>query len=150
MTTFHRALLALLFAAWLAMPSLGDEGGENASGGGVWILPCAAVVDETALQSGAVGPQRCQLASHSVGQELRMQVASNLGMVSAVLASPLSSDPLPLQVDGSIVVVSRSLLQALAAGKTAAHILIVDAQQSGYIIDLSIDATGTTATLNVR
>lgn len=148
MTTFHRALLAVLFAAWLAMPSLGDEGGENASGGGVWILPCAAIVDESALEGG--GSARGQLAQQAINADIRMQVSSNMGSASAVLVSCLSGDPLPLPVEGSNVVISRELLQTLALGKTAAQILIVDSQQNGYVIDLTIDATGSTATLQVR
>ena len=149
MTTIHRALLAVLFAAWLAMPSVGDEGGENASGGGVWILPCAAVIDETAIHTNG-SAQRGQLAAHAVAADIRMQVASNMGTASAVLVTPLSSDPLPLAVEGSCVVIPRELLQTLAVGKTCSRILIVDALQSGYVIDMVFDVAGSAVTLSVR
>lgn len=148
MTTFHRALLAMLFAAWLAMPSVGDEGGENASGGGVWILPCAAIVDESALAGG--GSPRAQLTGHAVGEELRMQVASNMGCASAVLVSSLSSDPVPVQVCGSVVKLSKQLLQTLAVGRVPAQLVIVDANQRGYVIDLGFDAAGSEVSLKVH
>jgi hypothetical protein len=41
MNTLLRFVLALALGVWLAMPSLGSEGGENAGGTGVWILPRA-------------------------------------------------------------------------------------------------------------
>ncbi|MCB9876448.1 MAG: hypothetical protein H6835_02510 [Planctomycetes bacterium] len=147
MTTFHRALLAMLFAAWLAMPSVGDEGGENASGGGVWILPCAAVIDESALEQGVVA--RSVLAGHQVNQGLCLQMASNMGSASAVLVSGLSGDVMPLPTSGAKIFLSKQLMQSLAATRTGAKIVVADSQQRGYVIEITVDASGSTVTLSV-
>jgi hypothetical protein len=142
MNTLLRFVLALALGVWLAMPSLGSEGGENAGGTGVWILPRA-----TFMASGEVvepaGEPRASKKLSSLNQDVTMAVSIECGSCTATLIDDLSGVPVALQVTGPNIKLPASLLQALgAAGPAKASIVVVDANQMGYVMRVVIDSTG--------
>lgn len=143
-----RFVPALLVAALLTLPGISSEGGENAGGTGVWILPRPAFV---CAGAGDVAPTSPPLAISTLTNEVRLVTSTELGSMSATLVDSISGSPLPLPITGRDVVLSRAVLQGLAAsGTTEAHIVVADAQQLGYVFKLSIDTAGGSATLTLR
>lgn len=131
MMSLLRPLVAIALAVWLALPLVGNEGGDNASGTGIWILPRA-----TFLASGmSQAAPRATKELLAIGQDVVMEVSSECGACSATFVDELSGQPVSLQAGGGLVRVPAALLQSLAgAAGTKAHIVITDANQLGYML----------------
>lgn len=130
MKLLQRVLVAIALAIWMALPSFGDDGGDNAGGTGIWILPRAGYLAGD-LFGGASRSQRLP----SPGQDLLVAVASNCGACSATFLDGLSGQPVSLQSFGGLVRIPSALLQALPQGSgIKAHLVISDATQLGYVM----------------
>jgi hypothetical protein len=128
-----RNILVLLVGAFLAIPTLCDEGGENNGGGGVWILPCCANICGVGSESESA--PRATMHSASTASDVVMCTSSQMGVASATFVDDLSGVPVSLPVSGRIVTVSKLLLQALSASPTrSASIVLSDATQRGYVM----------------
>lgn len=134
MKSILRLLAALALAVWVAVPTFGNDGGDNAGGTGIWILPRASFL---ATGSTEAGPRASKVLS-SFSQDIVMQVSNECGTCVATFADELSGQQVSLQAYGGLVRVPASLLQALVGSSCSkAHIVIADASQLGYV--LSID-----------
>lgn len=146
-----RLVPVALAAALLALPGIGDEGGEGAGGTGVWILPRPTYLapgcpGTTPPSIAAVPP----LALPSAGS-VTMTIAPESGPSSAVLVDNVSGTSLPLPVSGREVTLARTVLQGLvSSGTDVAHIVVTDSQQLGYVIQISIDLATGAGTLSLR
>ncbi|MCK5942259.1 MAG: hypothetical protein KAI24_09850 [Planctomycetes bacterium] len=142
-----RNIFCLLVVAMLAIHVPGDEGGENASGTGVWILPaCAAVVPQ---QLGPTSPSRAQFIASDLSKAALMEVSNGLGVATAVFTDDLLGTPVALTVSGKIVTVPASLMSALAQSSVkTGTILITNANQDGYVLRVKI--VGTTAVFDCK
>lgn len=145
-----RNLVAALLALWLAMPSIGGEGGENAGGTGVWILPrCEFLSGDPLANIGQGAPQASQ-SFGSLNQNLSLNGSVECGQVVATLVDPLTGVPMSLPAIGRNAIVPATVLQGLrAAGVAEAQILIMDAARRGYVIHLCLDLPAGTATLSL-
>lgn len=133
MKSLLRPLVAIALAVWLALPLFGSEGGNNAGGTGIWILPRATFLASGMSQS-APRATKDLLAN---GQDVVMEVSSECGACSATFVDELSGQPVALQANGGLVRLPASLLQSLAgAAGTKAHIVITDANQLGYLLTI--------------
>ena len=149
MTTTLRTVLALLLAAWLAVPSTSSEGGENAGGTGVWILPCAAQVTQEMLQASYT--PRSVFECSDLQQGARLKLETGLGIAVATIVDDVSGTPVALSVNGSVVACPGNLLQAFAsAGATSATLMIANSSQRGYVISVTIDASANKAVFAVK
>ena len=91
MMSLLRPLVAIALAVWLALPLVGNEGGDNASGTGIWILPRA-----TFLASGmSQAAPRATKELLAIGQDVVMEVSSECGACSATFVTwyPVGSSP---------------------------------------------------------
>lgn len=133
MKSLLRPLVAIALAVWLALPLFGSDGGDNAGGTGIWILPRA-----TFLASGmSMATPRATKDLLSLGQDVVMEVSSECGACSATFFDEVSGQPVALQASGGLVRLPAALLQALAgAAGTKAHIVITDANQLGYLLTI--------------
>ena len=143
MNVTTRLVSALLVAAMLALPGVGSDGGENAGGTGVWILPRASFLSAAPVGQVPLPVPTSDFVS-PVSVDLALTTASEMGSFTATLIDQISGAPLLLPTNGRNVILTRGTLQGLlAAGTTVAHVLIADANQLGYVVGLSIDpATG--------
>ena len=144
--TAMRTTLAVLLALWLALPSLGSEGGGDAGGTGVWILPTAAPMHGALLnptQPRCAGSVRSQTG-------LTLSMSSQVGPAAAVFVSASTSDTMPLSVHGGQVVLPQSLLQYLASSGGRGMIVVTDANQFGYVVDVRAKKVPGEAGLKVR
>ena len=148
MKLFSRTLLAVLAALWIALPSVGGEGGENGGGTGVWILPrCSAL--------GSV-PQACpgtgQMRQFSrLSGDITMVVSPQCGQVVATICDPGTGVFVPLSVSGRDVTLPESVLQAFqGASVTSVKIVIADAAQNGYILTLAVNVAAQSGSLQVH
>lgn len=146
-----RFVPVLLAAVLLALPSIGDEGGEGAGGTGVWILPrptyLAPGVPATTPPAVASVPP----VALTSGAGVALTIAAESGESTACLVDGVSGSSLPLPVSGRVVTVDRLVVQGLvASGTSVAHIVVTDAQQLGYVIQVSIDLATGSATLSLR
>lgn len=131
MKLLQRVLVAIALAIWMALPILGNDGGDNASGTGIWILPRAGYLAADS-QDAAVRAQRNMSGS---GQDLLVAVSSDCGTCAATFLDELSGQPVSLQSVGGVVRIPAQLLQALPQGNgTKAHVVISDASQLGYMM----------------
>jgi hypothetical protein len=130
MKTALHFLLTLWLGLWLALPSPGGEGGENAGGTGVWILPRATFLPAT--------PQpevRASFVAMDLSKNVRMRVSSEVGTVVATYVDDVIGQPCALPVVGDVVGFPAALLQSLASSPTSSgSIVIADAEQRGYVI----------------
>lgn len=146
-------LPAFAIAALLALPGLSTDGGGNASGTGVWILPRPTYV--SSVTSGIVGggsatPVAC-FAIASLGSDVRLVTSSDLSSFTASMIDPVSGVAIPLVVSGREVVLSKDHLQGLAAaGALTADVVVADSGQLGYVLRVQIDAVTGQATLTLR
>lgn len=130
MKLLQRVLVAIALAIWMALPGFGDDGGDNAGGTGIWILPRASYLAGDSLD-GAVRAQRLP----SPGMDMLVAVASNCGSCSATFVDELAGQPVSLQMFGGLVRVPASVLQSLPSGPgLKAHLVICDATQLGYVV----------------
>jgi hypothetical protein len=133
MKSLLRPLVALAVAVWLALPLVGNEGGNNAGGTGIWILPRATFLASGMSQS----TPRATKDLLANGQDVVMEVSSECGECSATFVDELSGQPVALQTSGGLVRLPAALLQSLAcAAGTKAHIVITDANQLGYLLTI--------------
>jgi hypothetical protein len=133
MKSLLRPLVALAVAVWLALPLVGNEGGNNAGGTGIWILPRATFLASGMSQS----TPRATKDLLANGQDVVMEVSTECGACSATFVDELSGQPVALQASGGLVRLPASLLQSLAgAAGTKAHIVITDANQLGYLLTI--------------
>jgi hypothetical protein len=140
-----RGLLLVGLILGLTLRGISGEGGDNAGGTGIWILPQAG-----SLTQGPPGAPRAVLNLASLNQDVNLSVSVQCGMVSASFVDGLSQAPVSLPVTGSVVRLHASLLQAMAAaGSTHASIVIVDAAQVGYRIEVVVDCALRTAIIKV-
>jgi len=145
-----RTFVAALLALWLAMPSVGGEGGENGGGGGIWILPHCDMLSGDPLANAPVGTPRSSRAFATLSQSVTMQGSNTLGQVVATLIDPVSCIPMPLPVLGRSATVPSSVLLGLqAAGIANAQIVIMDAAHQGYVIHVFLDLAASTATFSI-
>ncbi|MEO6596358.1 MAG: hypothetical protein ABIP94_16535 [Planctomycetota bacterium] len=144
MNTILRVIVAVLLAAWVAVPSVGSEGGENAGGTGVWVLPRAEF-----LCSGSgvpcAGLPRSEIALPDFTKNVHLELSSEMGAAVATLVDQISGVSLGLSVVGNKLVLPSVLFQSLAgSGVTQANIVVADVNQMGYQIRLTLNAaTGT-------
>ena len=132
-----RLLLCLFAALWFALPSPGDEGGENASGTGVWILPACATITTQSVQPTA--PTKDQYATSNLTSAVNLRVATSMGATTAVFIDDVLGISVPLDVSGRTVKVPAGLLQAISQGTTSAGpLVIVDSAQNGYLIRIRV------------
>lgn len=145
MTSLLRLLAALALAICLALPGVGDDGGENGGGTGVWVLPRA-----TYLTPPCGGAPRASLLAHSIHQDCVMQVSEEVGAATASFVDNLSGVPCALPVVGTSVRIPAALLQSLAGlSLPTATVLIADAAQIGYVIHITVNGDAT-ATIRVE
>ena len=137
MNVLHRLTLAIALAVWIASPVVNGMG-EGGGGGGVWVLPGHSAV---------VGPvpgtsPRQTLAFANPSQDIRL-VVTGMSTAVATLIEESSSVATSLPVVGAEVVIPSALQQALVSSSCAlATIVIVDAHQVGYYIQLVVLSGG--------
>lgn len=149
MTPMLRNLFSLLVLALLAIPAPGDEteGGENASGTGVWILPACAAVDPA--QVGPLAPTRSTFVCNDMSKPVEMKVSAAMGCSSATMTYDVLGTPCALHVSGQIVRVSPAAMAALNQSPTkTATIIVSDAAQNGYV--LTVKAVGTSVHFDLK
>ncbi|MCA8948872.1 MAG: hypothetical protein KDE27_05175 [Planctomycetes bacterium] len=139
-----RLVVVLLAAVWLAAPSLGGEGGENAGGTGVWVLPGGSSLGGNG-QSGNLSREIPNLT-----KDFKLTVASNVGAFVATACEAGSGVIVPLASSGRDVLLPAAMLRGFR-DENVAHvdIVIADSEMVGYRIRLSIPAAGETATLTI-
>ncbi len=148
MTSLSRILLALALAIWVALPGVSSDGGENAGGTGVWILPCAANLNSGSGLGGM--PRSSRSFQAPLTTDIAMMMSVEVGNATATFVEQVAGVPVALPVNGSLVRIPATLLQALAhAPQPSASILITDAAQVGYVIHVVIDPQSGTATIRV-
>lgn len=137
MNFLTRVLAALALAIGLALPVLGGEGGETGGGTGVWVLPAGRY-----LSVGPFGAPR-ETRAFGITQDIVMQASSQSGVVSATFVDNLTGLPVSLPTLGAQVRISHSLLLSLSESSSpSGMIMIVDAQQLGYVMRLTINPQG--------
>src|SRR5688572_13626591 len=109
MKAFRNALLALALVAWLAVPGVGGDGGENGGGTGVWVLPRASTLT---CSTGSGVPIACE--SRPITQDFFLLLSSEVGVASATLVDACSGLPVSLPVIGTVLRVPASLLQTIS------------------------------------
>lgn len=142
MKTAFRILAAALLALWLAIPGIsGDgEGGENAGGTGVWILPRCSSLTSNTPSNGLLVSQVPPIALGAMTTEARFRVSNECGATVASLFDGASGTPIALPVVGQYVVLPVSVMQGLLTARIAeSDIVIIDAAHRGYLLHLSID-----------
>lgn len=141
MNTTLRILAAALLALWLAIPGISGEGdgGENAGGTGVWILPRSEFLSSGSGMQGRQ-PRTSPIAIPNLQLDVKLRVSSETGQCSGTLFDGLSNTPVDLPVIGQSVILPASLMQALFAARVpACDIVIVDAAHRGYLMTLTFD-----------
>jgi hypothetical protein len=140
MKALRNALLALALAAWLAVPGVGGDGGENGGGTGVWVLPRASTLTSS---TGSGAPIACE--SSPITQDKFFLLSSEVGVASATLVDTCSGLPVSLPVLGTVMRVPATLMQAIAHNPVpSATVVVADAANVGYVIKIVVDPlTGT-------
>ena len=146
-----RSLVAALLALWLAMPSVGGEGGENGGGTGVWVLPnCAYLGGDPLAGTGTLGTPRASQTFPTLSQSVTLLGSGQCGHIVATIIDPVSCVPMALPVLGRSATVPASVLQGLhAANISSAHIVMIDASHNGYVIHVSFDLAASTVTFSI-
>lgn len=144
MKALLRIALASLLAIFMALPSLGGDGGPNGGGTGVWVLPASSF-----LGAPAVPNPRDTHTSVSTSEDLVFKASDEVGAVVAVFFDDLTATPVALPVNGREITVPAALLTALSQRVGAsANIVIADASLRGYVVKVLI-AADRTATVRV-
>lgn len=147
MTMLLRAVLAVLLTAWISLPATGSEGGGNAGGTGVWILPRATYLCSSQLPTTA---PKSQFSVPTLQQDLSLQLDDGMGMAVATLVDDVAGAVVPLQVTGNLAVVPAALLQGLGSAPTpTATVMISDAAHLGYLIRLTVNASTNTCVVAI-
>ena len=146
MHTIHRLLVGIALLLWLALPVVSSEGGENAGGTGVWILPRAVQL----VANPTSGPPRDNHLCSNLAQDLLMVVSTDCGAVVATMVDEVSGVSTALSVSGTAVRCPGHLLQALvSSGVRKAHIVISDSTQTGYVIQLVMSSADAGVSMRV-
>ena len=129
-------LPVLLAALVFALHAVGDEGGENGGGTGVWILPACAFVNSGNVNEAET--PRLIISIDDPSQDVKLRVSGQLGSPTATYVDGTTGESQSLVVDGKQVVFPSGLLQVVSSGASeGGTIVIVDAQQNGYVIRVS-------------
>jgi hypothetical protein len=141
MTISRRFLACWLLALALALRLLGGEGGENAGGTGVWILPRS---ERIASGSPAIDPSTQQRVSpllfSALDRDVSLRLSPECGEVVATLFAEPFGEPVALQAQGNLVLMPASLFRSLASvGVAESIVVILDAQGNGYRLRLVLD-----------
>lgn len=139
MKSLLHSLIALLVAVWLAVPSPGGEGGENAGGTGVWILPFSANVNQEPENGPLPSQARMSIVVSDLARDLRLQSSDELGQSVAMCVDQATGMPVLLPVVGCHVTVPAALLRSLSLTRTNADIVISDAFGNGYRISVRVE-----------
>lgn len=140
MKSLLRPLVALALAVWLAIPLVGNDGGDNAGGTGIWILPRATFL-ASGMGTGAPRATRELLAN---SQDVLMEVSSDCGACTATFVDEISGQPITLSASGGLVRLPYTVLQSLAGGVgPKAHVVIADSNQLGYVVAIDRREDGT-------
>lgn len=142
-----RVLLAALLTLAVVLPVFGGEGdgGENAGGTGVWILPRSTVLTSSSSQVGpGCTPRVPPLALSTLASDAKLRVSNECGQVAASLFAGLAM-PVALPVLGQVVTLPAATLRSLVEARvTEATLVLVDASGKGYVMRLVLDlASGT-------
>lgn len=151
MITSLRLLAASIVALLLAIHAVGGEGGENAGGTGVWILPRpTSMTSSTSTLLGCGAPRSAPIQISSLDSDLKFELGAECGISVATLFAGPTSEPIPLDVVGRQVVVPASLVQSLVASQTlVVEIVVADAAMKGYVLRLQLDPAAGSAQLLV-
>lgn len=145
MNAIPRLLLLVGLILWVALPGVSGDGGDNAGGTGIWILPQAG-----SLGTGVGGPPRAALAVPTLSQDITMKVSAECGHCTAVFVDSLSQVPVALTVTGTHIRIPAALLQSVsAAGCANANIVVTNAAHIGYAMQVIIDRGAGTAIIRV-
>lgn len=140
-----RVLVVLLAALWLAAPSVGGEGGDNAGGTGVWVLPEASGLGGP----GSSGPN-CSREISNLEKDLKLTVANNVGSFVATVCEVGSGVVMPLATSGRDVLLPAATMVAFRNANVAeVEIVIADESLVGYRIRLTIEQNGESGTLTI-
>lgn len=152
MTPLLRVLIAALLALGVVLPVFGGEGdgGENAGGTGLWILPRSTTLTSSSAQVGPGSQPRVPaMALGSFGSDAKLRVSNECGAVVATLFAG-QAVPMDLPVLGQVVTMPAAVMQQLAAAQvTDATLVVVDAGSKGYVMRLLLDLAAGTAQLLV-
>ena len=136
MNVLLRLSLAIALAVWIASPVVNGMG-EGGGGSGVWVLPRAMHFSSGVGPTSGASP-RLHIAFANASQDIRL-VVSEMSTAVATLTDELSAVSTPLAVVGVEVLIPSSLQQALiSSSSTMSTIVIVDANQVGYYIQLVV------------
>ena len=93
MKALLHCLLALLAALAVALPSPGSEGGENAGGTGVWILPFCSQINTESQEEPSSLQARLTIPVADLNRDIRMQLSSQMGQSVATCVDELTGCP---------------------------------------------------------
>lgn len=142
MKTMLRLLASVALAAWIALPGVGSDGGDNAGGTGVWILPRSSFFTSQLPCISATTPARQSQSMASAFNGVRLTTSTEMGAFTATFIDPFSGSSTALPTNGRDVVLSGTLLRAVQESGAAAEIVVVDGQLQGYVVRVSVDAAG--------
>jgi hypothetical protein len=139
-----RLFALLVFALCLALPSIGGdgEGGENGGGTGVWVLPRAGYITPPS------GMPPRMLRTISMAQDCLLEMEPSVGVASGTFVDDVLQLPVALTINGMVARIPSDLLQSLSSASASATVLLADASQLGYLIEITANGNGT-ATLAV-
>ncbi|MBM4060513.1 MAG: hypothetical protein FJ265_05380 [Planctomycetes bacterium] len=152
MNLLFRFLTAALLALWAAIPAIGGagDGGENAGGTGVWILPRCESIGSNITTIGGGVPRVAPLTFGNLGSDIRLRLSNECGEATATLFEGESGAPIALPVVDQLMTLPAFVLQGLvAAGVDVADIVVIDAHNRGYLMRLHLDLAARTAALLV-
>jgi hypothetical protein len=136
MNVLRRLTLAIALAVWVATPVVNCMG-EGGGGSGVWVLPRAGQFTSSVTPIPGTSPRQTFSVANA-SQNIHL-VVTEMGTAVATLTEESSSLTTPLAVVGAQVVIPSALQQALISSScTLATIVIVDAAQCGYYIQLIV------------
>ncbi len=142
MKALLHCLLALLATVIVALPSPGSEGGENAGGTGVWILPFCSQIN-SGQEQGPASTARLTIPVTDFNRDVRLEISSQMGQAVATCVDEMTGYPTGLVVSGRTVIVPSQLMRSLSLARVNATILVMDASSCGYCIAVQVDhATG--------
>ncbi|MBL8727002.1 MAG: hypothetical protein JNM25_01135 [Planctomycetes bacterium] len=143
-----RLVLPLAVAALVALPGIGSDGGDNAGGTGVWILPRPTFLASGALESMAPAVHGV-LNIASCGSGVALAAGAEMGDFVATLIDPISGMPIALPTNGRQILLSASLLADLKLAAVEARIVVSDSQHLGYVLGLALDSTTGACTVRI-
>lgn len=143
MKAILRLVLPVAFAAWLALPGVSSDGGENAGGTGVWILPKPTFLASDSPSITTLATERKSIPNISATNTITLTAAAEMGAMTATMIDPVTGVATALPVSGHDITMRDSLLNGVRCAGITADIVVVDSQQQGYVIRVAFDASGT-------